>query len=128
MTGVRPSVMRVVSAVALATSCASSPAAPTPPVPDNAPTITITAAGVSPNAVNVALGGRVLFVNQDTASHNISSDPHPERDQCPEINQVGYLQPGDSRETGNFVTPETCGFHDFDMAFVTSLQGTITVK
>jgi plastocyanin len=95
---------------------------------DGAPTITITASGVSPNVVTVAIGGRVLFVNNDSRSHNISSDPHPERDQCPEINQVGFLQPGDSRETGNFVVAETCGFHDFDMAANTSLQGTITVK
>jgi plastocyanin len=129
MAGVRPGVMvRLAAAAAFATSCASSPTTTTPPPPDNAPTITVTSAGVSPNAVTVALGGRVLFVNQDTVSHNIQSDPHPERDQCPEINQVGFLQPGDSRETGNFVTAETCGFHDFDMAFVTSLQGTITVK
>src|SRR4029077_8904789 len=100
MVGVRPSVVvRLLGPAVLATSCASSAPAPTPPTPDNAPTITITSAGVSPNAVTVALGGRVLFVNQDTVSHNISSDPHPERDQCPEINQVGFLQPGDSRET-----------------------------
>jgi plastocyanin len=126
----RPSsgLLRLLAAGVLASSCASSPSAPTAPTPDDAPTITITSAGVSPNAVTVALGGRVLFVNHDAVSHNVSSDPHPERDQCPEINQVGFLEPGDSRETGNFVTAETCGFHDFDMAFVTSLQGTITVK
>jgi plastocyanin len=120
--------LRLVSLALIAASCRSTPATPTPPPPDDSPTITITAAGVSPNAVTVALGGRVLFVNHDSVSHNVSSDPHPERDQCPEINQVGFLQPGDSRETGNFVTAETCGFHDFDMAANTSLQGTITIK
>ena len=120
--------LRLVSLALLAASCGSTPAAPTPPPPDDSPTITITASGVSPNAVTVGLGGRVLFVNHDSVPHNVSSDPHPERDQCPEINQVGFLEPGDSRETGNFVTTETCGFHDFDMFAVTSLQGTITVK
>lgn len=83
---------------------------------------------MSPNVVSVPIGGRVLFVNRDSVSHNVSSNPHPERDECPEINQVGFLEPGDSRETGNFVVAETCGFHDFDMAANVSLQGTITVK
>jgi len=113
----------------LGSACGSPAAPPAPtPIPPDEPTITITAAGVSPHSVVVSPGGRVLFVNNDSASHNVSSDPHPERDQCPAINQVGYLQPGDSRETGNFVTAGTCGFHDFDMAFVAALQGTITVQ
>ena len=44
----------------------------------------------------------------------MTSDPHPEHNDCPEINTVGLLQPNQSRETGNLVTIRTCGFHDHD--------------
>ena len=45
-------------------------------------------------------------------SHEMFSDPHPEHTDCPEINQVGFLSPGQSRQTGNLNTVRTCGFHD----------------
>ena len=77
-------------------------------------TITITAAGVSATQLSVSAGTRVLFVNNDTRSHNMTSDPHPEHNDCPEINTVGLLQPNQSRETGNLVAIRTCGFHDHD--------------
>jgi plastocyanin len=89
--------------------------APSAPSTDpSSATDTITSAGVSPTQTNVAQGARVLFVNNDSRSHNIASDPHPEHTDCPEINNVGLLQPGQSRETGNLVTVRTCGFHDHD--------------
>src|SRR4026209_1272509 len=75
-------------------------------------TITITASGVSPKSVTVAPGSRVLFVNNDSRSHEMDSDPHPEHTDCPPIDQVGFLAPGQSRETGNLNTVRTCGFHD----------------
>jgi plastocyanin len=87
---------------------------PSSPSPDGSATITITSAGVSPTQVNVALGSRVTFVNNDAQSHNMTSDPHPSHDDCPEINTVGLLRPGERRETGNLVTVRTCGFHDHD--------------
>jgi plastocyanin len=91
-------------------------------------TVTITAAGVSPKDIQVSLGARVLFVNNDTKSHDMSSDPHPEHTDCPPINQVGFLQPGQSRETGNLVTARLCGFHDHDNPDVQNLHGTVTIK
>lgn len=77
-------------------------------------TVTMTSAGVSTTQVNVTAGTRVTFVNNDTRSHNMTSDPHPEHTDCPEINSVGLLLPGQSRETGNLVAVRTCGFHDHD--------------
>ena len=77
-------------------------------------TVTMTANGLSSASVTVAAGQTVTFVNNDTRSHNMTSDPHPEHDQCPEINVVGLLSPGRSRETGNMNTVRTCGFHDHD--------------
>ena len=87
---------------------------PSSPSPDGSTTITITSAGVSISQVTVSPGSRVMFVNNDTRTHNMTSDPHPEHNDCPEINTVGLLQPGERRETGNLVTVRTCGFHDHD--------------
>jgi len=104
----------------------SSPTTPTNPTQTN--TITITAAGVSPKDIQIAAGTRVRFVNNDNRSHNMSSDPHPEHTDCTEINQVGLLTPGQSRETGNLNVVRTCRFHDHDLPGSASLLGSITIR
>jgi plastocyanin len=89
-----------------------------PPAPSGgggtSSTLTITSAGVSATQLNLPPGSRVLFVNNDSRSHNMTSDPHPEHNDCPEINAVGLLLPNQSRETGNLNAIRTCGFHDHD--------------
>ena len=97
---------------------------------NTATTITITAAGVSSAQLNVSPGTRVLFVNNDSRAHNMTSDPHPEHTDCPEINSVGLLQPFQSRETANLVAVRTCGFHDHDdpPPLGTRWTGRITVR
>ena len=105
----------------------SNPAAPTPP-PVQTTTIAIATAGVSPKNIEVSLGTRVRFVNNDTRAHDMSSDPHPDHTDCPEINQVGFLQPGQSRETGNLVQARICGFHDHLSPSNQALTGSITIR
>ena len=83
-----------------------------PSEPPAAATVTLTAAGATPKVVQISPGSRVRFINNDTRAHNMVSDPHPEHNDCPEINQVGVLAPGQTRETGNLVQVRTCGFHD----------------
>jgi plastocyanin len=101
-----------------------------PSHPSDPPCATITIAdnAVSPNAVTVSPGCRVAFVNNDSRSHDMSSDPHPEHTDCREINSVGVLQPGRSGETGNLNAVRACGFHDHSQDAVASLKGTITVR
>ena len=100
----------------LCVSACGSSSPPSGPSPGGAEgrTITVTSSGASPKTLTVAQGTRVLFVNNDSRPHNMTSDPHPEHDECPEINQVGLLLPNQSRETGNMNTVRTCGFHDHD--------------
>lgn len=93
-----------------------------------AATITITTGGVDQKEVTIAQGQRVRFVNNDTRTHDMSSDPHPTHTDCPETNQVGVLQVGQTKETGNFVTARTCGFHDHNLPTNTSLQGRIVIR
>jgi plastocyanin len=90
-------------------------------------TITITPSGVTPANVTVTVGGRVTFVNNDTAPHQPSSDPHPVHTDCPGVNQ-GVLQPGQSGTTLALTAVRTCGFHDhINDNTNASMRGTITV-
>jgi len=91
-------------------------------------TITITGGGVSPATVSVPLGGRARFTNGDSRSHDMVSDPHPDHTDCPELNQVGLLAAGQTRESGNLVVARTCGFHDHLLPDVSSLKGSITIR
>ena len=96
--------------------------------PANGPTITIANNVVSPKNITLTRGSQVTFVNNDNQSHDMQSDPHPTHTDCAEINQVGFLSPGQSRRTGTLNTARTCGYHDHNRDMVESLQGTITIQ
>jgi plastocyanin len=87
-------------------------------------TVTITGAGVSPKAIIVNAGAKITFVNNDSKTHEPSSNPHPSHTQCPELN-VGSLGPGESRETSAAVGGRTCGYHDHLDPSNGSLQGSV---
>ena len=128
--------------LATAVGCGGGGSSPTTPTPTPPPatggggggnpttaTITIGADGaVSPSSVTIAPGGRVTFVNNHNQAHDMSSDPHPEHTQCPEINSVGFLTAGQTRTTGNLNTARTCGFHDHNLPGNTGLQGRIIIQ
>jgi hypothetical protein len=119
--------LSTLSAAVLLAACGGS--TPTTPVtPANPYTFTITSAGVSPKELTVPQGTRVLFVNNDSRRRNMTSDPHPEHSDCPEINSVGLLSPGQRRETGNMTLVRTCGFHDHDDPADNALQGKIITR
>jgi plastocyanin len=107
-------------------SSGGSPAGPTPTPGEQ--TITITAAGVSPKQLTVAPGARVLFTNADSTVHEMNSDPHPEHTDCVQINSIGAINPGQTKETGNFNTVRTCGYHDHRNPELIRLQGQIIVR
>ena len=113
--------------VAGAIACSSASSAPSPSTA--AATITISNNAVSPKNVSVPRGSQVAFVNNDNTTHNMASDPHPEHTDCPEINQVGSLGPGQTKLTGNMTTNRAvCGFHDHNAPDVVGLQGSITIQ
>ena len=120
-------------------SNSGTPTAATPTTTTTAPatgggnpttaTITIGTDGrVTPTSVTIAPGGRVTFVNNHNRAHDMESDPHPEHTQCPPINDVGFLNPGQSRTTGNLTTARTCGFHDHNDSENSSLKGQIIIQ
>ena len=91
-------------------------------------TITITSAGVNPARITVSPGTRVTFINNDSRSHEMNSDPHPTHGDCPGIDDIGFIQPGQTKLTGNLSVVRTCGYHDHNQPDVRSLQGQIVVQ
>jgi plastocyanin len=122
--------MVLVAAMAGCSGNSSTPSSPsggggTPTATD---TITITSSGANPRSITISPGTRVTFINNDSRTHEMTSDPHPEHTQCPELNQVGFLQAGQSRTSGNLNTVRTCGFHDHQDPGNSSLTGTIRIQ
>ena len=117
-------VAAVMLTLTLATGgCGSTPASPTPPAPSPAPapapapappstTVSITPFGMMPYESTVATGGQVTFVNRDLVVHEIQGGVDPDHRDCPEIDIVGFLQPGQSRATDPLPTARTCDYHD----------------
>lgn len=94
-----------------------------------AATITIDATGtVTPADVTIPVGSRVTFVNNHTASHEMTSDPHPIHTLCSALNAVGFLTPGQSRTSNNLDVVRVCTYHDHLNDTNVNLQGTIRVQ
>ncbi len=92
-------------------------------------TITLTGSGVSSSSVTISLGQSVTFVNSDSRSHEIASDPHPQHGSCPGIEAgLGTISPGQTKSTQGFADTGTCGFHDHLDATNRSFQGTIRIQ
>ena len=116
--------------VSMGVSCGGgSPSAPGGGGPPTATTtITLTSAGASPAAITVSQGARVLFTNSDNRQHEMTSDPHPEHTDCPEINTIGFINPGQTKETGNLNSVRTCRYHDHNDPNNTRFQGRIVIQ
>jgi hypothetical protein len=116
----------IIAVAALACGGSDSTMSPSPAPPGA--TINITSGGVTPKVLTVTRGSQVTFVNNDSRPHFMQSDPHPEHTDCPEINSVGTLSPGQSRQTGNLNTSRTCGYHDHNDAENSNLKGSIVIQ
>ena len=126
------SALLAVALAVVSTACGGTKSPMTPdtggPGPSGA-TITIQANGtLSPKDVQITAGQSVTFLNSDTRPHQIASDPHPTHTQCPAINAVATLTPGQSRLTNALSTATTCGFHDHNDPENAALKGTITIR
>lgn len=127
---VRTRALAAALVIASTFACAGDSEGPVAPSeePVAGTTITITSSGASPKNLLVPPGSQVTFVNHDNRPHDMQSDPHPEHDDCPQLDQVGFLSPGQGRETGNLNTVRVCGFHDHGDAGDARWQGRITIQ
>ena len=123
-------ILVVVALAAILASCSKS-YSPTEPTTggtmSSVGAITITSGGVSPKTQTVGYGARVTITNNDSAPHELSSNPHPVHTDCPEIN-APVLKTGQSFTATMAGKAETCGFHDHLNPTNAAFQGTITVS
>jgi plastocyanin len=90
-------------------------------------TITITASGVDPKELRIDAGQQVRFVNNNNRPHEIQSNPHEAHTDCPAVNQVGMINPGQNRTTGALTQARACGYHDHLDADNVAFRGVILV-
>jgi plastocyanin len=134
--------LAVIAALTLACGSGSSalPSAPSPPAPAPAPAptpapapppapglVTITANGVSPKAITIAVGTRVTFVNNDSINHDIQGGPDPAHPDCHELDAVGFLTPGQRKQSDPLPTARVCEYHDHSF-HSPLMNGTVTVQ
>ena len=125
----------VIAAACAGTSTPSTPTAPTPPTPPAPPPVTLTATVTitannlfQPSEVRLLAGGRVTFINQNNRAHDITSDPPHLHTDCPAIIEVGFIQPGQTKQTGVLDQVRTCGFHDHMQENNPDLRGRIIIQ
>ena len=122
------------AAIAMAVSCgSSSSSSSTSPsgtcTPSSSPTtLVIQNNQICPQTLTVTRGSQVTILNSDSRNHMMNSDPHPEHTDCPELNQIGFLNPTQSRQSGNLNTARKCGIHDHDSPDTAALKATITIQ
>src|SRR5688572_1764261 len=97
LNGLAAATFVAITAAACGGGSSNTPTTPTPPTtpptsptnpttPSDSATITIGADGrVTPASVTITRGGRVTMINNHNRTHDMSSDPHPEHTQCPEL-------------------------------------------
>ncbi len=83
---------------------------------------------VCPQTLTISRGTQVTISNQDTVVHEMDSDPHPEHTDCPELNSIDFLNPGQSRQSQNLNTARTCGFHDHLDPNNAAMKGSILIQ
>jgi plastocyanin len=109
-------------------SLPSTPTSASPPPPPTQATITITATGFAPTETTIAVGGHAIFMNADVRPHDLLGGPDHTRLDCPEVDRVGFIAPGQSRDTAPFASARTCEFHDHNNVGNPAFQGRIIVR
>ncbi len=75
-------------------------------------TINLSANGVDNTQPSVKLGERLRVTNNDTRAHQFMTTPHNVHTDCPALNAIGSLAPGQSGTSDPLTTARGCGFHD----------------
>src|SRR3954454_13130216 len=125
--------MAAVMAMAAACGGSSSSSGSTSPsgacTPSSSPnTLVIQNNTICPSTLTVSRGTQITILNSDSRVHDMNSDPHPEHTECPELNQIGFLTPGQSRQSGNLNIARRCGLHDHSAPDIAALKASITIQ
>ena len=90
-------------------------------------TITITSSGVSPVVLHRDHPLTATFVNDDTVSHHLESAPELLWDNCPEMNALGNLKPGERRDVAFSEADAVCAYHDAAQPGNVAFQGYVAI-
>jgi hypothetical protein len=90
-------------------------------------TIEITPEGLSPDHVEVPVGGRIRLVNRTSQPAFIASDPHPGHFVCRAMDPVGRLGPGETAISGPFRMAQDCTLHEH-LAYDPKYHATVVVR
>ena len=122
----------IAATVALVMACGSSSSSTSPSgscTPSSSPaTFVLMNNTVCPTTMTVPRGTQITISNQDSRTHEMDSDPHPEHTDCPEINQIDFLNSGQARQSGNLNIARTCGFHDHGNPDNAAIKGSVTIQ
>lgn len=118
----------IAAAIACGGSSSTTPSTGGGTTPASTNTIVISNNALSPQSITVTRGSQVTITNNDSRIHQMDSDPHPEHTDCTELNQIGFLNPGQSRQSGNLNTARTCRIHDHGAPDTASLKATIIIQ
>ena len=78
--------------------------------------------------LTVARGATLAPLMDTGVIHAISSDPVQAHNDCPAINEVGFLSPGETGQTFPLSIARTCGFHDHTNEFNAAFKGRIVIQ
>jgi len=90
----------------------STPSLLDPSQPRTEPTVIITAAGVDPVDSHLNHPVTVTFINRDTVPHRLESAPEVGNGDCPEMAQVGTIDPAGTGTVTISNANYICSFHD----------------
>ena len=76
------------------------------------PAVDIAPAGVNPQVLHLDSPATVTFTNTDGIDHRLEAAPELAYGDCPEMNGLGTLQPGQSRSVTLTEHGFICAYHD----------------
>ena len=96
------------------------------PAIDPNPVVRLTASGISPQVTHVLSQTQIVFVNQDSVEQRIVAAPDLQYGECPEVDTVGVIRPGETRTLvlGRYVL---CAFRDANRPGQRAFEGLLFV-
>lgn len=92
---------------------------------DQSATVTISAKGFSPQTIKVKKGQKVEWVNEDTSSHQVASDPFPDHNLLPSLFADSPLGKG---ESFSYTFDDAGTFTYHDQLSPADFKGTVIVE
>ena len=124
MIGLKKSVSGAVLCLLWLAACGGG-SSPTPDSTASGLTLTLSNSGVSPKTSSISGSTSITVLNNDSAVHQLASNPNSQQVDCPELNTA--MLSGDSFTATISDRIGTCAFIDSLNPTDSSFQGTITV-